>query len=310
MPELRDDLGHIYWESPRSHGSSVAVVAIPASPASQATPTPSVPTKTDTLVFPALSLSTSQATLWVDALEFYAPARATFTIDLGQDPQIGDAWPLDIHLNIAGFPVHFTGARLRQETNRMPNGKNETQTMLEFDLDPLPEEGGLGLSGFDLFSPGEGFNGSGSSGNLNGRYRPYLSLSQAGEIPSGRVQVQIPNASLLVRGPWEATWTIPGRNPASLVQPVRLLPAADNQAGGALHPVVGEAFLSDRLTALKLDAIGLPPGASFVQVLAHDPTDFAPQRGVVELYLEDNWGRRYEPGGNEAFIRPDGEDTG
>jgi hypothetical protein len=322
MPELRDDLGHIYWESPGSHGSSVAVVAVPASPASQATPTPSVPMKTETLVFPALSLSASQATLWVDALEFYAPARATFTIDLGQDPQIGDAWPLDVHLKIAGFPVHFTGARLRQETSRLPDGKNETQTMLEFDLDPLPEEGGLGLSGFDLFSPGEGFNGSGSSGSLNGRYKPYLSLSQAGEIPSGRIQVQIPHASLLVRGPWEATWTIPGRDPASLIQPVRLYPAAEEQPAanqqlaakiqpGEMRPLVAEAFLSDRLTALKLDAIGLLPGASLVQVLAYDPTDFAPQRGAVELYLEDNWGRRYEPGGNTAFIiRPDGENAG
>jgi hypothetical protein len=324
MPELRDDLGHIYWESPGSHGSSVAVVAVPASPASQATPTPSAPIKTGTLVFPALSLSASQATLWVDALEFYAPARATFTIDLGQDPQIGDAWPLDVHLEIAGFPVHFTGARLRQETSRMPDGKSQTQAMLEFDLDPLPEEGGLGLSGFDLFSPGEGFNGSGSSGGLNGRYRPYLSLSQAGEIPSGRIQVQVTHASLLVSGPWEATWAIPGRDPASLVQPVRLYPAAGEQPavkgrpGGALRPVVAEAFLSDRLTAVKFGAAGLPQGDSLVQALAYDPTIFdlyrlAPGSSSSRppgLYLEDNWGRRYEPGGNQAVIRPDGENSG
>ena len=62
MPELRDNLGHVYWESPRSN-SSVVVVAIPAPDAKQAPPTPAGPNHTDTLVFPELSLSARQAKL-------------------------------------------------------------------------------------------------------------------------------------------------------------------------------------------------------------------------------------------------------
>jgi hypothetical protein len=324
LPELRDDLGHIYWEGLGSHGSSVAEVAIAIPNASQATPTPAAPNYADTLVFPALSLSASQATLWVDALEFQVPTQGSFSLDLGTHPKIGDSWPLDVRLVVAGFPVHFTAAHLRQEISRMPDGKSETQTMLEFDLDPLPEGSGLRLRGFDLFSTDVGFNGSGSSGGLNGRYRPYLSLSQAGEIPSGHIQVQITHASLLVSGPWEAAWAIPGRDPASLVQPVRLFPAAEEQAAtgekpaGEMRPLVAEAFLSDRLTAVKFGAAGLPPGDSLVQALAYDPTTFDLYRLTPGssssrppgLYLEDNWGRRYEPGGNQAVIRPDGENAG
>jgi hypothetical protein len=316
MPELRDNLGHIYWESPGSHGSSVAVVAVPASPASQATPTPSVPMKTGTLVFPALSLSASQATLWVDALEFHVPAEGSFNLDLGEDPRIGDFWPLDVRLEVAGFPVHLSAARLREETVEMGGGRSEKRAFLEFDLDPLEEQNGLSLASFDLANPNLGVYGQGMRPISNGveQYMGRLEFP-TGQVPAGKIELQVTGAGLLVRGPWEATWTIPGRDPASLIQPVRLYPAAEEQPAakiqpGEMRPLVAEAFLSDRLTALKLDAIGLPPGASFVQVLAHDPTDFAPQRGKVELYLEDNWGRRYEPGGNTAFIRPDGENAG
>jgi hypothetical protein len=316
LPELRDDLGHIYWESPDSHGSSVAMVAIPAPPASPVTPTPSAPTKTGTLVFAALSLSASQATLWVDALEFQVPAEGRFSLDLGETPRIGDAWPLDVRLEVAGFPVHLSAARLREETVEMGDGRSEKRTFLEFDLDPLEEQNGFSLASFDLANPNLGVYGQGGRSISNGveHYTGRLEFP-TGQVPAGKIELRVTGAGLLVRGPWEATWTIPGKDPASLIQPVHLYPAAEEQPAakiqpGEMRPLVAEAFLSDRLTALKLDAIGLPPGASFVQILAHDPTDIALQQGAVELYLEDNWGRRYDPGGNLAIIRPDGEKAG
>ena len=108
LPEMRDDLGHIYWEGPGASGSSVAVIVAPNS--SQATPTPSVPNTPGTLVFPALSVSASQATLWVDALEFQVPAEGSLSLDLGDNPQIGDTLPLDVNLKVAGFPVHLKDA--------------------------------------------------------------------------------------------------------------------------------------------------------------------------------------------------------
>jgi hypothetical protein len=333
MPELRDDLGHIYWESPGSHGSSVAVVAIaiPTPDASQATPTPAAPNHADTLVFPALSLSASQATLWVDALEFQVPAQGSFSLNLGPNPKIGDSWPLDVRLEVAGFPAHLTAARLREETVETGDGHSEKRAFLEFDLDPLEEQDGLSLAGFDLANPQLGVHGQGGRSISNGveRYTGRLEFP-TGKLPSGRVELQVMGASLLVRGPWEATWTVPGRDPASLARPVRLFPAAKGgyripggqrtpeQPDGALRPVVAEAFLSDRLTAVKFEAAGLPPGDSLVQALAYDPTTFdlyrlTPGSSSTRppgLYLEDNWGRRYEPGGNQAVIRPDGDNAG
>ena len=137
----------------------MAVIAIPA-PDNMATPTPSTPNKADTLVFPALSLSANQATLWVDALEFQVPAQGSFKLDLGKTPQIGDSWPLDVDTEIAGFPVHLTGARLRTETVGNSNGQSKQVAILEFDLDPLKEQNGFSLTGFELANPEQGIYGS------------------------------------------------------------------------------------------------------------------------------------------------------
>ena len=311
MPELRDDVGHIYWESLENSSSSVAVVAIPAPDGSQATPAPVVTSYSDTLVFSPLSLSAGQATLWVDALEFQVPASAVFTIDLGNHPQIGDSWSLDIRLEVAGIPVHFTGARLRQEMNDLPDGTSETSTFLEFDLDPLSEKEEMQLSGFDLSSPDKAFNGSGSQG-IGSNFKPYLSLDQAKEIPSGVVPVQVSNADLAVFGPWVVTWDLPHATPVNSL-PVRIHDLEAFQGRHGIGVGIQEVFLSDRLTALSLDATGLPPDATFVQALSFGEATFDPSTYKTHrtgLNLEDNWGRHYEPGKNEAFIRPEGDETG
>ena len=309
MPELRDDLGHIYWQSPRSNGSSVAVVAIPDPDVSQATPTPSALSHADTLVFPALSISASQATLWVDALEFTVPAQGTLSLDLGGNPQLGDAWPLDIHLEIAGFPVHISGVRLREETVETGDGGTEQRIFLELDLEPLEEQGGFSLADFDLANPTQGiygYSGRLFAGGIE-QYKGQIVFA-AGSIPGGKIELQVTGATLLAHGPWEATWSIPEKGPAKAA-PARLYPDIARQPGRGIQPVVEEVFLSDRLTAIKFEAVGLPPEASFVQALAHNPADPDLYRRAVELYLEDNWGRRYEPGRNQAIIRPDGEET-
>jgi len=309
-PELRDDLGHIYWESPESQGSSVSVVAIPAPDSSQPTPTPAAPGRAGTLAFPALSLSASRATLWIDALEFRVPAEGSFSLNLGDDPQIGDAWPLDVRLEIADFPTHLTGARLREETVEMGDGRSERRPILEFDLDPLEERDGFSLDRFDLSNPDLGVYGSAGRTISNGieQYKGRLEFT-TGKIPSEGIELQVTGADLLAHGPWEATWTIPGRDEASAA-PVHLYPQPARQTGDELQPVLEEIFLSDRLTALEFGAVGLPPQASFVQVMAYNPAAFDPYRSGVELYLEDNWGRRYEPGRNQAFIRPAGDEAG
>ncbi|RPI89946.1 MAG: hypothetical protein EHM40_19590 [Chloroflexi bacterium] len=300
MPELRDDLGHIYWESPQSHGSLAGVAVVPLP---EATSTVAAPSQTDTIVFPALSLSASQASLQVDSLEFWTPAEASFHVDLGSSPEIGDSWPLDVRLEIAGFPVHLTEARLREETVDLGDGRSEQRPVLQFSLDPLEERDGFRLFNFGLVNEELGIYGSAGQSFSNGRevYEGQAEFT-AGKLPSGSIELQVLDASLLVRGPWEVEWDIPGRDPSEAALPVHLFPEAAEPAGLEIQPVVEEVFLSDRLTAVKLGGSGLPADATFVQALSYDPS-----RNGSGLYLEDNWARRYLPGQNEAIIRP-GED--
>ena len=302
FPELQDDLGHIYWETPGSRApvAGVVVIRIPETPSTR-----TEPQLTSTLMFPALSLSASRASLWVDSVEFWVPGEGTIDLDLGTSPKIGDSWPLDIHLQVAGFPVHLTGARLLEETVDLGNGKSEQHPVLSFTLDPLEDQDGFRLFNFGLMNSELGSYGSVGQSFSNGTevYTGRLEFTN-GNVPTGVIKLQVMDAGLLAQGPWEVTWDIPGKQSAEAARPVHLFPKITERSSSEIQPVLEEVFLSDRLTAVKVGGTGLPVNTTFVQALAYDPS-----RGKRGLYLEDNWGRRYELGQNEAFIRPKGADS-
>ena len=125
QPELRDDLGHVYHQIPTSNsGSTVQTEVIRTHEGADVTATsiPEVPTHEFLRTFAPVSPSARTLTLWVDAVGFEVPADASFAVDLGDDPQVGDRWPLDVHLTVAGFPVHISGARLVQEESHLRDG--------------------------------------------------------------------------------------------------------------------------------------------------------------------------------------------
>ena len=290
-PVLRDDLGHVYLDVvPSSTGSSVqsVVVRIPDK-ADEVTPTPTpmIPTYERTLAFAPTSPSAQHLTLWVDALEFEVPAEGSFTVDLGDDPQVGDYWPLDVHLTVAGFPVHIIGARLVEEPIVLPDGPGQ-QTELQFDITPVPDQGDRALRGLHLESEIAIFSGSGGGYSRVGGLRASLGLREGQPIPSGSIQVRAKSAGVLIRGPWTITWTVPGADEARAA-PVTLHPTNASQTRDDLTLRVDEVTLTDRLTAVTVELEDPPPGMAFSRILTWNP---ATQRR--ELYLEDDRGRRYE----------------
>ena len=309
LPEMRDNLGQIYTEKPASNGSSVAVVAIPT-PGTSATPTPTNLYHEGTLVFPSLSLMAGRASLWLASLEFEVPAQGGFSLDLGKHPQIGDSWPLDVRLDVAGFPVHLTGAHMQEEMVMMGDGSNQQRTFLALDLEPGEEQDGLRLAGFDLADPQQNMYGMVYRRIHNGMgvMRGRVDFAD-GVIPTGQVELQVTGATVLASGPWEASWSIPGKGAANAA-PAQLYPETSPQPSGMLRPVIKESFLSDRLTALKIGAAGLPQGVSFLQALPYDPATYDFRHTGAGLYLEDDWGRRYEAGRNEVFLRLQGDEIG
>jgi hypothetical protein len=107
LPRLSDDLGHVYWQAPgSSSGSSISteVILVPAPSAATPTPAGSAFTFEHTMAFSPVSPSAGELTFSVDAIDYGVPVEESFVVDLGDARQVGDHWPLDVHLSVAGWP--------------------------------------------------------------------------------------------------------------------------------------------------------------------------------------------------------------
>ena len=304
LPELRDDLGHVYhYAIASSTGSTAQTEVIRTHESADVTPTPvpepvpEVPNHEFLRTFAPVSPSARTLTLWVDTVGFDVPADASFAVDLGDDPQVGDRWPLDVHLTIAGFPVHISGARLVQEELHLRDGV-EQQTALHFDFDPVPDRNGHTLHGVRLLST----SGLGSRGGYDPQsqtIRASLDLGKWPWVPSGPIDVRIEAASILFHGPWTVTWMVPGGEGQEEAQPaaqgagqvgpsiLRVDGARDTRAGLTLQ--ANQVVRTDRVTAVTVELDGAPPGVILNRVLSRNPAE--EENG---LYLEDNRSRRYE----------------
>jgi len=212
--ELHDDLGHVYQRSLAPSGGSTSrtiVVAVPEATEATPAPEPSLPTYEQTYAFSPVSLSAQRLRLTVEGIAFDIPAEASFTMDLGDNPQVGDYWPLDVHLQVAGFPVYITGARLIEE-ELGPKDEPTRRTVLQFDIAPVPKQGDRVMSGVGLDGEAAGFRG-GSTGGYNHQtntMRAGLVVKEGQPIPTGLIQVKIGSAELCLLDAWNVTWTIPG----------------------------------------------------------------------------------------------------
>lgn len=293
-PVLRDDLGHVYLDVlPSSSGSLVQtkVIRIPDNLETTPTPPPSLPTYEQMKTFAPTSPSAQRLTLWVDGLEFMVPAEGSFTVDLGDDPQVGDYWPLDVSLTVAGFPVHITGMELVHEDLQLRDDSRQ-RTLLQFDIGLGPDQGDRTLRGLYLDGTAAGFSGSGGGYSRVGGLRASLDLREGQSIPSGSIRVWVRSAGVLIWGPWTITWTVPGADQARAA-PVTLHPKDAVQTRNGLTLGVEEVVLTDRLTGVRVSLEDPPPGATLVSGLR--------SYGSIRhqgLRLEDDRGRRYDHAGD------------
>lgn len=311
-PQLRDELDQVYHEGlPPGVGSTAGLVVERIAVDTDVTPapTPQIPTPEErTLAFAPASPSAQHLTLWVDAIQFEVPAEDSFIVDLGEHLQIGDRWPLDVHLTVAGFPVHITGARLVKERFR-PFDDSAPDTELEFDIAPVPDQGDRELRHIHLNGHVAGFSGSGSGWNFERGLRANLSLNEGDLIPTDLIQVQVESAGVLFRGPWNVAWTVPGADEVSEVEAVSLTlhPENASQTHVGLTLRVEQAILTDRLTAVMVKGDSPSPDVTigwdspslagpFNWILEWRPVTRSSggQPPEKDLYLEDDRGRRYE----------------
>lgn len=293
LPGLVDDLGHLYANIPPSNvgqmtqGTTKELRHTLDEPDAAPSPTPTQPTTEVTQAFPPVSPSAHELTLRVDSLQFQLPVEAGFTLDLGDDPQVGDYWPLDVDLMAAGFPIHLSGVRLtRQE---IPSPVPQERLALEFDLDPVEEQANRALRGLSLDGSAAGFRGSSSGYNAADGLEAGIATDRA-TLPTGPIRVGVKGATVLIRNPWRMTWTIPETHrPAETGPAPRTIhPEQVSQTDHDLTLRVAEVILTDRLTAVRVAVEPLPGRLTFDRISQRDLATHE-----AGLFLSDEQGRRY-----------------
>jgi len=209
--ELSDDLGNVYEHIDDSGGWWVSdAEALPVA-AGDAAIKPGARAIEQNLIFAPIKPGASQLTLRVDDIELYIPPRAlgeiAFEIDLGENPQAGDRWPLDTQLNIAGFPVHVPGVRILEDAPGPYWGPG-----LEIEFEPVPMQDGISLVGYSLDMNVIGVAGRTLEPASDGGFTAALYMEDGSQIPHGSVRISVEDAAISVNGPWELTFAAPFSN--------------------------------------------------------------------------------------------------
>lgn len=314
LPALRDDAGHVYgWAPSSGSGSTVVreVVSVPRPP-DGATPAPRSLAVEQEIALAPLSAFAHELTFELADIEAEAPAAGSFRVTIPPGARTGDAWPLDVRLDVAGFAVRITGARLYEEALQTQDG-NLNRTVLGFDVAAVQDQNDASLAIFriDSSSPAWG-SGPGSLNLGEGTMSVSLALERDATLAAGSVDVEVKSASIILHGPWRMRWQIPGRT-GDEGAPARLHPdgATDRHDGVTLQLV--EAVHTDRLTQLRIDLQDPRAGMRLGGLVLWDAATL--RNGLV---FEDDRGRRYEPGNSntrwlqngEASFSPDGPQAG
>lgn len=158
----------------------------------------------------------------------------------------------------------MTGARLREETVRMGNGQQEDRTYIELTVEPWQDQNGFTFACVQRVNPEQNIYGSIGQQIHNGtiQYQCRLYIPDR-KTPVGPVTLSVTSAEIIAKGTWAVTWDIPGKDPTKVAHPLRFTPKLPVAPGAGTQPIAEEVFLSDRLSAIKLNATGLPAGAAF-----------------------------------------------
>lgn len=296
---LRDDLGHVYYRTSGTHSTSSGslsqstVVKVQTAPDATPTPTPSLPTYEKVVTFAPVSPAARYLTYTLSELAFDVPAEGRFSLDLDQDSQIGDSWPLDVDLQVAGFPVHLSRARWEEQSIGRPE-EDRRQTRLRLDFAPVPEQAGVTLCGIRLTTDADGFR-SGSGGGYNvssNRMRAMLDVQEGESLPTGEIDLWIDSVQLCLNDTWTLSWEIPETDQAEATRamPVRYRPEGAAKTRKGLMLEIEEMVVSDRLTWMNVELTEAPEGMSLL-------TDYSlrgPGAFPRGMRLTDDRGYTYE----------------
>ena len=298
LPQLTDDLGHVYYEQVggRDEDSLIQSVVVALQPDADGGPEPDdeISTLSRTLTFSPVSLAARTLTLTMGGFDFDVPTEAALTLDVGDGPQAGDVWPMDLTLEMAGVPVHVQRARLVNEELGRP-GDLVLRPTLWFDIAPVARDGVLGLCGLRFDGVVAGFR-AGSVGEYSPQsqqVRAGLVIEEGHPMPSSVIHVPIDGARLCLNDVWTVSWEIP--SPAggadTGLTPLVMRPTESAQTRQGLTLQVEKVVLTDRLTHVQVGLLDPPAGTTLGAALRWTWPNVRPEG----LSLIDDRAHAYAP---------------
>ncbi len=207
LPTLHDDAGRSYAaRSAPGVGFEAGAVAAPIPREAPVT----APTTTEqVLAFEPLHPMAQELTLIVDGVAAEVPAQGELCVDVGDAPQIGDAFPMDVELHVAGATLRLTQAALVREEPEVQDGVL-ARTLLRFDARQVTPTDQVIVDSLTLMGEPEVVRGSSSHGGPEG-IRDVAIEFVDGRIPTGALTLRLRSAGVTFLGPWEFTWPVPAQ---------------------------------------------------------------------------------------------------
>ncbi len=132
-------------------------------------------------------------TLVIDGYTYSLNASTVFHLDLGNNPQPGDVYPVNQDLQVAGHVLHIGSGLIASQPDLM---------VIEFDLSS--DESVHGALLFDLQHTQGGGGGGGMAEPPIG---PFTSrVYYQGQLPTGVVEITVMSLNIAAREPWQVTW--------------------------------------------------------------------------------------------------------
>jgi len=193
---LTDDQGRRYEQS-----YPAAVPAPPMEP-QVIRPGERLAQLSETLAFQPLTADVVGVTLHIPAVDVEVPTEVSFEVDVGENPQVGDVFPLDIPLKVADFGVRFERGEIQRD--------QEGRIVLRLTTAPVEPRGDKQLSLPEVSAPGTcclietGFEVETKRLSVSFELR-----NNDGSLRTGPQTVFINNAVVTLLGPFEVSWPIP-----------------------------------------------------------------------------------------------------
>ncbi|HAL62058.1 MAG TPA: hypothetical protein DCP08_06595 [Chloroflexi bacterium] len=157
---------------------------------------------TETFTFQPLTADLEEVTLHIPAVDVKVPTEVSFEVDIGENPQVGDVFPLDIPLKVADFNVRFERGEIQRD--------QEGRILLRLTTAPVEPQGDKQLSQLEASAPGScclvetGFEVETQRLSVSFELR-----NDDGSLSTGPQTVFINHAVVTLLGPFELIWPIP-----------------------------------------------------------------------------------------------------